>query len=206
MSRGNKKAIVCITLGIAIAAIPFFLRTQEKERNNRYIDNFRQEEEQDEAKSKKNDKKKTALSENVIGIVEIPSLNIEYPIFEGAGSEQLSEGIGHLGASAPLCSKGNCVLAGHNGSSRGVYFTNLDQIEKGATVKVTNKDKVTHEYTVKEMKVVNPYDRWVTEPRDTEVLTLFTCANHGTNRFTVKCDPVKDYFEGGGAYGEDEAQ
>lgn len=50
--------------------------------------------------------------------------------------------------------------------------------------------KEKHEYTVKEMKVVNPYDEWVTEQTEGESLTLFTCAEHGTKRFVVKCEPV----------------
>ncbi len=43
------------------------------------------------------------------------------------------------------------------------------------------------------MRVVNPYDEWVTEESGTEMLTLFTCAEHGTRRFVCKCVPVKDY-------------
>jgi len=43
------------------------------------------------------------------------------------------------------------------------------------------------------MRVVNPYEGWVTEESDMEVLTLFTCAEHGTRRFACRCVPVEDY-------------
>lgn len=151
------------------------------------------EEEQNEEKQNKKDHKKKdslLLQEGVIGIIEIPSLDIKYPVFEGAGSVQLNEGIGHMTNTTELCGKGNCVLAGHNGSRRGVYFTYLCNIEAGAKVLLTNRKKEKHEYTVKEMKVVNPYDEWVTEQTEGESLTLFTCAEHGTKRFVVKCEPV----------------
>lgn len=151
------------------------------------------EEEQNEEKQNKKDHKKKdslLLQEGVIGIIEIPSLDIKYPVFEGAGSVQLNEGIGHMTNTTELCGKGNCVLAGHNGSRRGVYFTYLCNIEAGAKVVLTNRKKEKHEYTVKEMKVVNPYDEWVTEQTEEESLTLFTCAEHGTKRFVVKCEPV----------------
>ena len=105
---------------------------------------------------------------------------------------QLNEGIGHMTNTTELCGKGNCVLAGHNGSRRGVYFTYLCNIEAGAKVVLTNRKKEKHEYTVKEMKVVNPYDEWVTEQTEEESLTLFTCAEHGTKRFVVKCEPVNN--------------
>ena len=83
------------------------------------------------------------------------------------------------------------MLAGHNGSRQGAFFTSLCNVKLGAKVYVINKDRVTHEYEVREMKTVNPYDGWVTEDTDTEVVTLFTCADRGTNRFVCKCVPVR---------------
>ena len=212
MKRRIKKDIVLILLGVAIVAIPFLLRMKEQERSNRYMKAF-EEEQNEEEQNKKDHKKKDSLllQEGVIGIIEIPSLDIKYPVFEGAGSVQLNEGIGHMTNTTELCGKGNCVLAGHNGSRRGVYFTYLCNIEAGAKVLLTNRKKEKHEYTVKEMKVVNPYDEWVTEHTEGESLTLFTCAEHGTKRFVVKCEPVNnadqqdgekaDQREGGGAIG-----
>lgn len=212
MKRRIKKDMVLILLGVAIVAIPFLLRMKEQERSNRYMKAF-EEEQNEEKQNKKDHKKKDSLllQEGVIGIIEIPSLDIKYPVFEGAGSVQLNEGIGHMTNTTELCGKGNCVLAGHNGSRRGVYFTYLCNIEAGAKVVLTNRKKEKHEYTVKEMKVVNPYDEWVTEQTEGESLTLFTCAEHGTKRFVVKCEPENntdqqngektDRREGGGAIG-----
>lgn len=193
MKRRIKKDMVLILLGVAIVAIPFLLRMKEQERSNRYMKAF-EEEQNEEKQNKKDHKKKDSLllQEGVIGIVEIPSLDIKYPVFEGAGSVQLNEGIGHMTNTTELCGKGNCVLAGHNGSRRGVYFTYLCNIEAGAKVVLMNRKKEKHEYTVKEMKVVNPYDEWVTEQTEGESLTLFTCAEHGTKRFVVKCEPVNN--------------
>lgn len=212
MKRRIKKDIVLILLGVAIVAIPFLLRMKEQERSNRYMKAF-EEEQNEEKQNKKDHKKKDSLllQESVIGIIEIPSLDIKYPVFEGAGSVQLNEGIGHMTNTTELCGKGNCVLAGHNGSRRGVYFTYLCNIEAGAKVMLMNRKKEKHEYTVKEMKVVNPYDEWVTKQTEGESLTLFTCAEHGTKRFVVKCEPVNntdqqdgektDRRKGGGAIG-----
>lgn len=193
MKRRIKKDIVLILLGVAIVAIPFLLRMKEQERSNRYMKAFK-EEQNEEKQNRKDHKKKDSLllQEGVIGIIEILSLDIKYPVFEGAGSVQLNEGIGHMTNTTELCGKGNCVLAGHNGSRRGVYFTYLCNIEAGAKVMLMNRKKEKHEYTVKEMKVVNPYDEWVTKQTEGESLTLFTCAEHGTKRFVVKCEPVNN--------------
>ena len=190
----SRKALFFILLGIAIAAVPFLLRMQGQQRTGQYINQF-EEDEDEESKETGNRKKKASpyLAEGAVGIVEIPELKIKYPVFEGTGAVQLNEGIGHMESTAPLCGKGNCVLAGHNGSRRGAFFTNLGSAKAGTEVKITTQTGVTHSYTVAEMRVVGPYDEWVTEESDTEVLTLFTCAEHGTRRFACRCVPVKDY-------------
>lgn len=196
MKENGKKTVYIILLGIAIAAVPFLLRMRQEQDTQMYVKEF--EEEEDEEKAGK--KKDSLLSkEGVIGIIEIPDLNIKYPVFEGTGNTQLNEGIGHMEQTARLCEKGNCVLAGHNGSRRGVYFTYLGNIEAGTKVTLTNKERVRHEYEAQEMRVVSPYDEWVAEESEDEVLTLFTCASHGTRRFAVKCVPVA---KGGGADGQ----
>lgn len=208
----NKKGYCVDFTGGCHCRNPLSLRMKEQERSNRYMKAF-EEEQNEEKQNKKDHKKKDSLllQEGVIGIIEIPSLDIKYPVFEGAGSVQLNEGIGHMTNTTELCGKGNCVLAGHNGSRRGVYFTYLCNIEAGAKVMLMNRKKEKHEYTVKEMKVVNPYDEWVTKQTEGESLTLFTCAEHGTKRFVVKCEPVNntdqqdgektDRRKGGGAIG-----
>ncbi len=190
----SKKALFFILLGMVIAAVPFLLRMREQKRAGHYINQL-EDQENEESEETSNRKKKASpyLAEGAIGIVEIPELKIKYPVFEGTGAAQLNEGIGHMESTAPLCGTGNCVLAGHNGSRQGIFFTNLGSAKVGMEVKLTTKAGVTHCYTVEEMRVVNPYDEWVTKESDTELLTLFTCASHGTKRFACKCVPIRDY-------------
>lgn len=160
------------------------------------MEQFEEDGDEDETHKETGSRKKEAspyLAEGAIGMVEIPELKIKYPVFEGTGAGQLNEGIGHMESTAPLCGEGNCVLAGHNGSRRGTFFTNLSSAKAGMEVRLTTKEGVAHCYTVEEMRVVSPYDEWVTEESDTEVLTLFTCAEHGTRRFACRCVPVEDY-------------
>ena len=46
----------------------------------------------------------------VIGIIEIPGLNIRYPVMEGTASKVLNAGIGHIEETAGIGESGNCVL------------------------------------------------------------------------------------------------
>lgn len=194
----KKRIVTLIVLGIAIVAIPFLLRFLDKKQAEDYINRIGvTEDEEDEESETGGGKKKTSpeLSKGAIGIIEIESLNIRYPIFEGAGAEQLNMGIGHLPETAGLMQKGNCVLAGHNGSRRGTFFTNLSSIAIGAEVKVTDKEMVTHTYIVEDTGVVGPYDASVRAESDEERLTLFTCAYHGTQRFVCRCRLATDNNE-----------
>ena len=126
---------------------------------------------------------------DALGIIRIRSLDIEYPIYEGATEAQLGIGIGHLPETAPLLENGNCVLCGHNGSSKGLFFTTLSHIRKGETVEIETKDKRKRTYSVVSTKVVGPYDPTVRKETEKEILTLFTCAYHGTRRFVAVCEP-----------------
>ena len=171
----SKKGIVfLITVGIALAAVPFLFRFFDKRQAEDYINQIGVTEDEGDEKGKAGISKKKAsakLPEGAIGILEIESLNIRYPIFEGADA---------------------CVLAGHNGSSRGIFFTNLSSIADGAEVKVTDKEMATHTYIVEDTGIVGPYDTSVRAESDEERLTLFTCAYHGSQRFVCRCKLVTD--------------
>ncbi|MFG6329881.1 MAG: class D sortase [Lachnospiraceae bacterium] len=202
MSRKNKKAGITFLAGIAISAVPFFLNVAEKARTDSYIESFMEDNNEDTGKhnKKKNSKeissKETQTQNKTIAILEIPSLGLKYPVFEGTEAGQLREGIGHMAGTAKIFGKGNCVLAGHNGSSRGIYFTDLCSISTGAEVKLTNIKKKTHTYKVTETKTVYPYDdSYVTGQTEDETLTLFTCAENGSKRFVVKCVRNKDFLK-----------
>lgn len=194
----KKRIVTLIVLGIAIVAVPFLLRFLDRKQAEDYINRIGVTEDEEDEESEAGGGKKKAtpeLSKGAIGIIEIESLNIRYPIFEGAGAEQLNMGIGHLPETAGLLQKGNCVLAGHNGSRRGTFFTNLSSIAIGAEVKVTDKEMVTYTYIVEDTGVVGPYDASVRAESDEERLTLFTCAYHGTQRFVCRCRLATDNNE-----------
>ena len=205
--------IIIVLIGIALVAVPFVFRALDHARSDEYIRGFEVNgDETDKGQENQgkaaNGKKKAAkdIPEGAIGIIEIKSLDIRYPIFEGAGSTQLNMGIGHMENTAPLCEKGNAVLAGHNGRRRGMFFTRLNKVKDGAKVKITNQEKVTHTYEVYETGVYGPYDETVYQQSDDECLTLFTCAYSGTRRFVVRCRLVSPISESNNATGEDEQE
>lgn len=192
-----RKNVITLIIGIAIMAVPFIIKHQDKTNAEAVIESFSQEtvkkqtteETIDIDEHRKNQKSddKEILPSDAIGFLEIPTLSLRYPIYEGTSDTVLDMGIGHLSESAGLFEKGNCVLAGHNGSSRGEFFTNLSSISIGDEVILTDDKKVTHTYIVEDTGITGPFDQTITESKDDECLTLFTCAYYGNQRFFCRC-------------------
>ena len=131
MSIRKVVAGLLIVAGIAIMEVPFFWCTTGERNTNQFINEFEQtlEEKQDERSDV--EKEQTTISKEeeailkeggVIGIIEIPSIDIRYPVMEGTGSDILNAGIGHIPETAGIGEVGNCVLCGHNGSRYGTFL------------------------------------------------------------------------------------
>ena len=186
----DKKPWIILGIVVALLAIPALTHSEETEG---IVMATEDTEVTPTATDKDTDKEvieKNKIPDDAIGMIEIESLDIRYPIYEGATEAQLSKGIGHLPETAGLLETGNCVCCGHNGSSRGLFFTTLSHIRKGARVKIETKDHRKRTYSVTSTKVVGPHDATVRKKSDKEILKLFTCAYHGTRRFVAVCEPV----------------
>lgn len=148
MSIRKVVAGLLIAAGIAIMAVPFFWRTTGEKQTEQLISEFEQTLEDDYDEETDVEEEQTSISEEdeailkeggVIGIIEIPGLNIRYPVMEGTASKVLNAGIGHIEETAGIGESGNCVLCGHNGSRYGTFFTPLSQISIGDEIMITDK-------------------------------------------------------------------
>ena len=196
MSIRKVVAGLLITAGIAIMAVPFFWRATGEKQTEQLISEFEQTLEDDYDEETDVEEEQTSISKEdeailkeggVIGIIEIPGLDIRYPVMEGTTSKVLNAGIGHIEETAGIGESGNCVLCGHNGSRYGTFFTPLSQISIGDEVMITDKNGLKHIYEVTETEVVNPYDNSIKTQGTEKELTLFTCSQKGTMRFVVRC-------------------
>lgn len=105
--------------------------------------------------------------------IQIPALNIDAPMVQGDGWEQLMKGVAqHLGTANPG-EKGNMVLSGHN-DVYGEVFRYLDRLEPGDEIVVFTYNR-TYTYLVEGWKVVNPDQVEVMAPTSDETLTFISC-------------------------------
>lgn len=136
------------------------------------------------------------LTDEVFGVISIPAMELEMPIFLGATEQHMADGAAHLSqTSLPIGGEDtNCVIAGHRGYNGASYFRYIDKLNVGDAVYITNLwGRLT--YQVCEIKIIAPHD--VTEiliQPGRELLTLLTChpyASGGRQRYVVYCERVK---------------
>ena len=122
----------------------------------------------------------------VVGIINIPKINIEYPILEKTNKESLKLSITKF-YGEKINQIGNVVLAGHNNLNNKM-FGKMDKLENGDIIELTDSQMVTIKYEVFDKYIIDPNDISCIYPVDenSREVTLITCTNRDKNRLIVK--------------------
>ena len=138
------------------------------------------------------------IEDEIIGVLEIPAMELTMPVYLGASDTHLAAGAAVLGnTSAPIGGDNtNCVIAGHRGWRGADYFQHIDKLAVGDTVKLTNLWE-TLTYTVADIQIIQPHevDKIKIQP-NRDLLTLLTChpyASGGRQRYVVYCEKTAHY-------------
>lgn len=119
----------------------------------------------------------------IMGYVEIPSIQVNLPIYHGTDSETLERGIGHLlGSSLPIGGTStHSVLSGHSGLAGQKMFTDLLQVKEGDVFYLHVLGE-TLAYQVVSLNTVLPYDTSLLGiTPDADLCTLITCTPLAVN-------------------------
>lgn len=119
----------------------------------------------------------------IMGYVEIPSIQVNLPIYHGTDSETLERGIGHLlGSSLPIGGAStHSVLSGHSGLAGQKMFTDLLQVKKDDVFYLHVLGE-TLAYQVVSLNTVLPYDTSLLGiTPDADLCTLITCTPLAVN-------------------------
>lgn len=119
----------------------------------------------------------------IMGYIEIPRIDVVYPIYHGTDEAVLQIAIGHLEwTSLPVGGTGShCVISGHRGLPSARLFTDLDKMDVGDAFMLRVLDEVLT-YEVDQIKIVEPHvteDLLIVEGED--LCTLITCTPYGIN-------------------------
>ena len=112
----------------------------------------------------------TSQSPIPLGVLKIPSINLEVPLLEGTDDLTLNRAVGHIEGTATLGSSGNIGVAGH----RDGFFRGLKDIQTGDVIELLNHDRMDR-YVVDEILIVSPEETSVLSDRPRPSLVLVTC-------------------------------
>ena len=155
---------------------------------NKELVNLFHEQEKENSKNDKENKQVDLKYKgyNVIGLIEIPAIDLEYPIIEKTTKLTMATSISRF-SGGEINEYGNVSLAGHNNYS-GTMFGKNKKLKLNDSILLTDLSGRTIEYEI--------YDIFVTDPNDTKILetndetkrevTLITCKNGRSERLIIK--------------------
>ena len=122
----------------------------------------------------------------VVGIIEIPKINIKYPILNKTNDDSMQYSITKF-AGGDVNSIGNFVVAGHNYLD-GSMFGKVKQLQIGDEIKLTDLYNNTVTYEIFDIYSVDPNDTSILESEDEEAreVTLITCTKGHIERLITK--------------------
>ena len=120
---------------------------------------------------------KIKLTDSMLGILKIDSVQTEEPIFQDVTEINLINGVATSQEPSTLDAQ-NVVIAGHSVQGVGIRFNNLNKIKNGAKIQIISKDKL-RTYEVNKLYDVVPTQVEILEQHENEpkILKLFTCDN-----------------------------
>lgn len=128
--------------------------------------------------------------DGMMGMIEIPKINVKIPIYHTTSEEVLQKAAGHLeGSSLPVGGNDtHAVISAHRGLPSAALFTDLDRLSEGDHFLIHVLGE-TLCYEVEEINVVEPEqtELLAVEP-GRDLVTLLTCTPYGVNshRLLVK--------------------
>lgn len=119
----------------------------------------------------------------IMGYIDIPSIQVELPIYHGTSEGVLQIAAGHVeGSSLPTGGENtHCVISAHRGLPSARLFTDLDKMQIGDTFTLSVVDRILT-YEVDQILTVLPHEvepLYVQEGED--YCTLVTCTPYGIN-------------------------
>lgn len=148
----------------------------------------------------------SGLPDDMVGYITIDAMDLRMPLYVGASRENMLKGAVVLGqTSMPIGEENtNCVIAAHRGNGGIPMFREIEVLQEGDKVEITNLWE-TIEYQVEKCIVIEPDDVDAVKILPGEdMVTLITCHPYPQNyqRYVVYCRRAGE----GQADGDEELQ
>lgn len=127
---------------------------------------------------------------NTVGTVDIPTLDVSYPILSETTDDLLKLSVCKFWGSNPN-EVGNLCIAGHNYRNNR-FFSKVPNLKTGDIIEITDLNNKKLKYSI--------YDKYTVDPRDVsctsqltngkKIVTLITCTNDSKQRVVVKAKEI----------------
>ena len=137
------------------------------------------------------------LPDEVFGVLRIPAMDLEMPIYLGANDENMAAGAAVLTqTSIPIGGENtNAVIAGHRGWNGYPYFLDIENLQVGDLVYIKNIwEELTYKVTAIRIVYPDDIDAILIRPGK-DMVTLLTCHPPNTGgryRYLVYCERVEE--------------
>lgn len=184
------KIIFCVSSIIAFLLICFIIHNlisinQYEKISNELSDNYDIYKLYSKYSEVENENKDEVENE-IFGIIEIPKINIKYPIFSKLNNNLLKISPCKFYGKSPK-ENGNLCIAGHN-YDNSKFFSNLSLLDINDKIYIYDNLNNKYVYTVFKIYEVNDSDLSPIFDYNglSKELTLITCNNYNQNRLVIK--------------------
>ena len=185
--------IIAIIIVLGLMGIKYTKNQINDQENHKVVETFSQVISNETTENKENI---TMNGYNVIGIVKIPKIDLEYPILDidtynpDETKEPMKVSIVKYWG-GKVNNYGNLSIAGHNNYD-GTMFGKTKKLEIGDIVELTDLENQTIQYQIYNIFVTDPNDVTILETKDKAIreVTLITCTNGNRNRLILQAKEV----------------
>lgn len=125
-------------------------------------------------------------SNGLFGIIEIPKINLYYPVFDHLTEDLLKVSPCKFYGDTPSVD-GNICIAGHN-YDNSLFFSKISTLKKNENIFIYDNNGSQYIYSVYDIYEVSASDLSpvINYEQNKKILTLVTCNNFNSNRIIVK--------------------
>ena len=129
--------------------------------------------------------KTTYKGYNVIGTIEIPKIDLKYPILERATTSSIEVSVAKIYGPGPN-QVGNTVIVGHN-YRNGSFFGNNDRLSLDDKIYITDSTGTRLKYNIYKIYTTTPDDGdyMVRDTQGKREISLSTCTDNSQNRLII---------------------
>ena len=122
---------------------------------------------------------------NMVGKIEIPKINLEYPVLEEVTPKSIEVSVAVLYGPG-INEVGNTVIIGHN-YRNGTFFSNNNRLSIGDKIYLTDLEGTRITYTIYKKYVTgtDDFDYAVRDTNGKREISLSTCTDDGSERIII---------------------